>query len=1355
MELGGSHSRQPVITTIGVIGHAIYPAISTASCTGRANLPCWTNVPPELLLCGLCRCAPHPPGKRGRKLPKRDATTNFCSFAQTLNQVFNLLTTTNSRFAMGKFVPRDRKQRNKSRSKELPTTIDISSQNPNAAIIVPQTVEEKEAKALRKEQLKAELRAAQTSKITSKKAKRLDKYIDNKLKKEERVRLIEKLKDVQGDTSLLVKTTQLGVKHETARDQLKRAIKEQKAGINLEENAAIIYEEREVPSELPESIPPRRDGIVPESTPTVPPAELSTLATVTDVGSGLKRPLEMDEFGLPILKKIKRRHRNTATNDEPTLNGHTDVSEEVLEEGGAWEGFSSEGEEDEQQGMSTSDNEHSSEEDESSSEESSGGDGEDDEDSDGDEQEDDTETTSNWRKTAGKSERASAFKAWANAERTKIFDASDRQSTSLGAVPGEVISSFPSAASLKPLDNNSLHEEPRLSAPKKVVDQLKLAKTPLGALLSESKDGRKARAVAVNRREDIQAQRSELPIVGDEQRIMETVHNNSVTILCGETGSGKTTQIPQFLFEAGYGDPNGETPGMIGVTQPRRVAAVTMAKRVAEELGEHSDRVSYQIRFEGTAHEKTAIKFMTDGVLLREMAEDFALRKYSAIIIDEAHERSINTDILIGALSRIVKLRLEMANEDKTTKPLKLIIMSATLRVNDFTENQRLFPVAPPMVLSEARQHKVTNRFSLRTRHDYLDEAYKKVCKIHRRLPKGGILVFLTGKQDIHTLMQRLRRTFPLDNGRPTKDAEAGGASVQILAKDAATETEEVEFGGQDKFNLDEVEDDDEMDEDSDLEDDYSTAEDNTDDLIVLPLYSLLPTSEQMKIWAPLKPNQRLCVLATNVAETSLTIPGISYVVDSGRVKNRNYDVTTGVQSFDVEWISKASAAQRSGRAGRTGPGQCYRLYSSAVFERDFDQFAKPEILRMPIEGVVLQMKAMGLDTVVNFPFPTPPNRDEIRKAEKLLGYLGALDAGGKITDLGVTMNYFPVAPRFGRILAVGQQFNCMPYVIAVVAALSVGELFVPESQLEFSLADNENDNEDSGGDQDLPAPDFAEKIAQDRRAAQRKAYNAAQRKFAMMDPTSDALRLLTVVCAYEFETRQADFCRDNFVRAKAMQEVRKLRQQLTNIVRSQFADAIGQFEVKLQPPKDLQIISTGFVDQIAIRGDLLPESPIKPNFKKISDIPYFTLFASSIARLDAKLENLNEVAVFVHPSSVLVELQHHQNRGLFPEFIVYSEMHRATTSGKVRIRPLTALTGRQLANLAKGSPLLTFSKPLDRPTPIVKTDGETGGITRECWVVPRFGAAVGRAEQGWTLPPRRVTQKKAAGSSVWTTDWS
>ncbi|EWC45097.1 hypothetical protein DRE_06236 [Drechslerella stenobrocha 248] len=1252
---------------------------------------------------------------------------------------------------MGKFIPRDRKQRNKSRPKDGATTqADISSQgNPNATVIVPQTAAEKEARALRKEQLKAELRATQTSKITSKKAKRLDKYIDNKLKKEERVRLIEKLKDVQGDTSLLVKTTQLGVKHESARNQLKRALREQRAGINVEENAAIIYEEREIPSELPVFALPTATADALRPAPKILAAGIAT-----DIGGGLKRPLEVDEFGLPILKKLKRRHKATpATSDDPLPDYTVEDDSETLAEGGSWEGFSSEEEYSGVSDPSASEDEGEKDEYEDTSEVDSGEDDDDDSDDSDDSDQDPLQKASSWRKTAGKSEKASAFKAWANSERNKILDVSDKQSTSLGAVPGEVTSSFPSAASLKPLVDNSQKEEPRPS--KEMLDQLKLARTPLEALLSESKDSRRPRAVLVTRKQEIQSQRLELPIVGDEQKIMETIHNNSVTILCGETGSGKTTQVPQFLFEAGYGDPNGDTPGMIGVTQPRRVAAVTMAKRVAEELGDHSGKVSYQIRFEGTAHEKTAIKFMTDGVLLREMADDFALRKYSAVIIDEAHERSINTDILVGALSRIVQLRLEMAQEDNTTKPLKLIIMSATLRVNDFTENQRLFPIPPPVVLSEARQHKVTNRFSLRTRHDYLEEAYKKVCKIHRKLPKGGILVFLTGKQDIHTLMQRLRRTFPLTDGRQAKGVEAGGASVQIPAKDAVAEAEDVEFGGQDKFNMDEAEEDDEMEGGSDLEDDYYAVEDTTDDLVILPLYSLLPTSEQMKIWAPLKPNQRLCVLATNVAETSLTIPGISYVVDSGRVKNRNYDITTGVQSFDVEWISKASAAQRSGRAGRTGPGQCYRLYSSAVFERDFDQFAKPEILRMPIEGVVLQMKAMRIDTVVNFPFPTPPNRDEIKKAEKLLGYLGALSPEGRVTSLGLTMNYFPVAPRFGRILAVGQQHNCMPYVIAVVAALSVGELFVPESQLEFSLAD---DGDSDGGEQ--VAPDFAEKIAQDRRAAQRKAYNAAQRAFAMLDPTSDALKLLTVVCAYEFETRQADFCRDKFVRAKAMQEVRKLRQQLTNIVRTQFTDAIGQFEVQLQPPKDLQtkalqqIISTGFMDQVAIRGDLLPESSIKPNFKKVSDIPYFTLFSSSTARLDAKLSNLAEVAVYVHPSSVLVELQHHQNRDYFPEFVVYTEMQRAATSGKVRIRPLTALSGRQLVNLAKGSPLLTFSKPLDRPAPIVKADDETGGITRECWVIPRFGAAVGRADQGWTLPPRRVTQKKTAGSTVWTTDW-
>lgn len=248
----------------------------------------------------------------------------------------------------------------------------------------------------------------------------------------------------------------------------------------------------------------------------------------------------------------------------------------------------------------------------------------------------------------------------------------------------------------------------------------------------------------------------------------------------------------------------------------------------------------------------------------------------------------------------------------------------------------------------------------------------------------------------------------------------------------------------------------------------------------ILPLYSLLASEKQMLVFQPPPTGCRLVVVSTNIAETSLTIPGIRYVIDCGRAKEvripsslllpfliylgqRRYDVSNGIQAFQVSWIAKASALQRTGRAGRTGPGHCYRLYSSALFEHHFDQFSTPEIQRMPIEGVVLQMKSMHIDAVVNFPFPTPPDRSTLYKAEKTLTYLGALSSTtlsdtlsskeGQITDLGRAMSLFPLSPRFSRMLVTGQQHGCLPYVICIVSALAVGDPFIYE---EFLHRDDE-----------------------------------------------------------------------------------------------------------------------------------------------------------------------------------------------------------------------------------------------------------------------------------------------------------
>lgn len=345
---------------------------------------------------------------------------------------------------------------------------------------------------------------------------------------------------------------------------------------------------------------------------------------------------------------------------------------------------------------------------------------------------------------------------------------------------------------------------------------------------------------------------------------------------------------------------------------------------------------------------------MTDGILLREASEDIALRKYSAIIIDEAHERSKDTDILLGMMSRIVKLRESLSLEDPGIKPLKLVIMSATLTVADFTENRNLYFPAPPVVQVEGRQYPVTVHWARRTTRDYLDEAYNKISKGHRRLPPGGMLVFLPGQNEIAHLLRRLRQAFPsAGSGQGTT-----GLVVQLSGTEAPVEPEDLDIGPtQDRSDMSDQESDTStgltinVGED---EDDFRLDEAPEQDtpMHVLPLYSLLPTNEQLRVFDPPPEGSRLVILSTNIAETSLTIPGIRYVFDCGRAKERKYNEETGVQSFEVGWISKASASQRAGRAGRTGPGHCYRLYSSAVYERDFEERTQPEIQRTPLEGM-------------------------------------------------------------------------------------------------------------------------------------------------------------------------------------------------------------------------------------------------------------------------------------------------------------------------------------------------------------------------------------------------------------------
>ena len=742
--------------------------------------------------------------------------------------------------------------------------------------------------------------------------------------------------------------------------------------------------------------------------------------------------------------------------------------------------------------------------------------------------------------------------------------------------------------------------------------------------------------VEVRRKKAIQDAREGLPILGVEHDIVDHINHNPVTVICGETGCGKTTQVPQFLYESGYGDPSCSAhPGAVAVTQPRRVAVTSTATRVAQELNlPLGNDVGYQVRYDRKVGDSPRIKFMTDGILLREIQSDLLLRKYSVVIVDEAHERSVNTDILLGLLSRVVPLRAELAGEGGGITPLRLVVMSATLRVEEFVGNKRLCPTPPALLKVAARQFPVTIHFSRRTEHmDYLGAAKKKALAIHRKLPPGGILIFLTGQREVDGLVRKLREGEFGPKKRDLKSDEKddedlnlkGDNSQKGIAPDTADEQHEergldphdvdaLDAGGEDvgadadERNLTSFEGKDDFDEMSDHDDSASDISEDEEDVVVhggegvtpeeaakaedewvrahaptveagggddgkgdvkddgpgpmyvLPLYAMLPPQQQALVFDPPPAGHRLVVVATNVAETSLTIPGVRYVVDAGREKRRVFGddaggggggaASAGLSRFTVGWVSKASAEQRAGRAGRTGPGHCYRLFSSAHFVNDLEPHAPPAIAGVPIDGVVLQMRAMGIDRVDRFPFITPPDAIALQTAQRTLAILGALRATsangrnrthghggsfgdekdpGELTQIGIAMAALPISPRHSRMLlaaASSRTDGCLAAAVASAAALSLQSPFLGEES-----------------ERSLPAD-----ISEDERKRRRKLAH----KFHHHN--SDALSAAKALVAYDRvrDHRKADvFCSEHRLHARTMREMSDLRRQLLRILAS------------------------------------------------------------------------------------------------------------------------------------------------------------------------------------------------------------
>ncbi|KAG5992030.1 hypothetical protein E4U52_003109 [Claviceps spartinae] len=456
----------------------------------------------------------------------------------------------------------------------------------------------------------------------------------------------------------------------------------------------------------------------------------------------------------------------------------------------------------------------------------------------------------------------------------------------------------------------------------------------------------------------IQETRKSLPIYQYRDSFLEALEQYQILVIVGETGSGKTTQLPQYLHEAGY-TKNGMK---VGCTQPRRVAAMSVAARVAEEVGvKVGNEVGYSIRFEDCTSDKTVLKYMTDGMLLREFMTEPDLAGYSALMIDEAHERTVHTDILLALIKDLARER----------KDLKLLISSATMNATKFAQ---YFDDAPIFNIP-GRRYPVDIYYTPAPEANYLAAAITTVFQIHTTQPKGDILIFLTGQDEI----------------------EAAELEITETARKLGSRVKE---------------------------------------LVVCPIYANLPSDLQAKIFEPTPNGARKVVLATNIAETSLTIDGIVYVIDPGYVKENIYNPATGMSNLVVVPCSRASANQRSGRAGRVGPGKCFRLYTKFAYMNEMDESTTPEIQRTNLNGVVLQLKSLGINDLLEFEFMDPPPTEALIGALNQLFALQGLNHKGELTKMGRQMAEFPTDPMLAKAVLAADKEGCVEEVLSIVSML-------------------------------------------------------------------------------------------------------------------------------------------------------------------------------------------------------------------------------------------------------------------------------------------------------------------------------
>jgi pre-mRNA-splicing factor ATP-dependent RNA helicase DHX15/PRP43 len=600
--------------------------------------------------------------------------------------------------------------------------------------------------------------------------------------------------------------------------------------------------------------------------------------------------------------------------------------------------------------------------------------------------------------------------------------------------------------------------------------------------------------------------RRDLPVQKQRAEFLEMYHKTQILVFVGETGSGKTTQIPQYVL---YDELPHLNKKLIACTQPRRVAAMSVAQRVADELDvKLGEEVGYSIRFENKTGPKTMLKYMTDGQLLRESMHDHDMSRYSCIILDEAHERTLATDILMALLKQISERR----------KDLKIIIMSATLDAQKF---QKYFNNAPLLAVP-GRTHPVEIFYTPEAERDYVEAAVRTVLQIHATEPEGDILLFLTGEEEIEDACRRIG-----------------------------------------------------------LEVDEMIRESDAGPMVVYPLYGTLPPQQQQRIFdkapAPLRKGGRpgrKCIVATNIAETSLTIDGIVYVVDPGFSKQKIYNPRSRVESLLVSPISKASAQQRAGRAGRTRPGKCFRLYTEKAFKKELIEQTYPEILRSNLSNTVLELKKLGVEDLVHFDLMDPPAPETMMRALEELNYLACLDDEGELTTLGGLASEFPLDPSLAVMLITSPEFYCSNEILSITSLLSVPQIWI-------------------------------------RPNSNRKRADEMKRQFA--HPDGDHLTLLNAYHAFKGAENQGQdpkkWCHEHFLSFRHLSSADNVRKQLLNIMESHGLELMSTpFNDKNYYVNIRRALLSGFFMQVAMR-----ESTNSKVYKTIKDNQLVMIHPSTV----------------------------------------------------------------------------------------------------------------------------------------------